>query len=58
MATASKKRKLADEAAPVKYYAVLAGHKPGVYTEWAECQKNTTGFKGAQCMFSPRILGF
>lgn len=30
-----------------KFYAVKAGVKPGVYTTWAECQKNVVGFKNA-----------
>lgn len=48
MSSASKKRKIA-EVTTVKYYAVRAGHTPGVYTSWSDCQLNTTGFKGAQC---------
>lgn len=32
-----------------KYYAVRAGHKPGVYTSWAICQQQISGFKGAMC---------
>ncbi|TVY85604.1 hypothetical protein LAWI1_G008626, partial [Lachnellula willkommii] len=47
MSTASKKRKLADDT-PQKYYGVRAGKTPGVYTSWADCQENTTGFRGAQ----------
>jgi ribonuclease HI len=43
----SKKRKM--DAAEQKYYAVRAGFKPGVYTSWAICQQQITGFKGAQC---------
>lgn len=39
------KRKMEPET---KYYAVRAGVKPGVYTEWAQCQQQITGFKGAQ----------
>lgn len=31
-----------------KFYAVLAGHKPGIYLTWAECQEQTKGFKGAK----------
>ena len=30
-----------------KYYAVRAGRQPGIYDSWAECQRQTTGFKGA-----------
>lgn len=26
-----------------KYYVVWNGHSPGIYTNWAECQKNTQG---------------
>lgn len=43
----SKKRKM--DAAEQKYYAVRAGFKPGVYTSWAICRQQITGFKGAQC---------
>lgn len=39
------KRKMEPET---KYYAVRAGYKPGVYTSWALCQQQITGFKGAQ----------
>ncbi|KAK4096968.1 hypothetical protein N658DRAFT_435065 [Parathielavia hyrcaniae] len=42
----TKKRKI--NAAEQKYYAVRAGFKPGVYTSWAICQQQITGFKGAQ----------
>ncbi|KAL2143062.1 hypothetical protein VTI28DRAFT_402 [Corynascus sepedonium] len=42
----SRKRKL--DATEQKYYAVRAGFKPGVYTSWAICQQQITGFKGAQ----------
>ncbi|KAJ5145577.1 Ribonuclease H [Penicillium bovifimosum] len=31
----------------VKYYAVKAGHKPGIYYGWDECLAQVTGFKGA-----------
>ena len=31
-----------------KFYAVRVGHKPGIYTSWAECQKHINGFSGAQ----------
>ncbi|PHH72983.1 hypothetical protein CDD82_5718 [Ophiocordyceps australis] len=40
----SKKRKT--DVMP-KFYAVRAGHEPGVYTTYAECQQQTAGFKGA-----------
>ncbi|KAJ4390304.1 hypothetical protein N0V85_007353 [Neurospora sp. IMI 360204] len=39
------KRKMEPET---KYYAVRAGVKPGVYTNWTLCQQQITGFKGAQ----------
>lgn len=47
----SKKRKLGDDA--TKYYAVRTGKKPGVYMSWGDCQEQTTGFKGASCMYFP-----
>lgn len=31
-----------------KVYAVRMGHKPGIYKTWAECQKHTSGFSGAE----------
>ena len=30
-----------------KYYAVRNGRSPGVFSTWAECQKQVTGFSGA-----------
>lgn len=30
-----------------KFYAVRQGREPGIYNSWAECQRQTTGFKGA-----------
>ncbi len=30
-----------------KYYAVKAGHKPGIYETWGECEKQVKGFSGA-----------
>lgn len=44
--TSSKKRKL--DAGP-KFYAVKAGFRPGVYTQYSDCQAQTAGFKGAIC---------
>jgi len=41
---ATKKRKT--DGLP-KYYAVKAGFRPGVYLNYAECQAQTAGFKGA-----------
>ena len=32
-----------------KFYAVRAGFVPGVYLDYADCQKQTAGFKGAVC---------
>lgn len=32
-----------------KFYAVKSGRRPGVYMTYAECQAQTTGFKGAIC---------
>ncbi|WP_442638012.1 ribonuclease H1 domain-containing protein [Rossellomorea marisflavi] len=31
-----------------KLYAVLVGHKPGIYLTWDECQAQTKGFSGAK----------
>ncbi|KAJ5317243.1 hypothetical protein N7508_001751 [Penicillium antarcticum] len=42
--TAGIKRK---RNGPAKYYAVKAGHKPGIYHGWNECLAQITGFKGA-----------
>ena len=30
-----------------KYYAVRQGRVPGVYTTWADCEKQVKGFGGA-----------
>jgi len=30
-----------------RYYAVLKGRNPGIYTNWLECQKQVDGFSGA-----------
>lgn len=30
-----------------KYYVVWAGHEPGIYESWTECQLQTKGFPGA-----------
>ncbi|KAF4460692.1 RNase H domain [Fusarium albosuccineum] len=40
----SKKRKMDGVK---KYYAVRAGFKPGIYVTYAECQQQTSGFRGA-----------
>ncbi len=29
------------------FYAVRLGRKPGIYSDWAECSSQVTGFKGA-----------
>ncbi|GKT57396.1 RNase H domain protein [Colletotrichum tofieldiae] len=44
--TSSKKRKTDKDLQ--KYYAVRTGARPGIYLTWAECQKQTAGFRGAQ----------
>lgn len=31
-----------------KWYVVWKGKKPGIYTTWAECEKQVKGFKGAK----------
>lgn len=31
-----------------KYYVVWVGRKPGIYTNWSECQKQTTSFDQAK----------
>ena len=38
-----------------KYYAVRKGRKPGVFLTWAECQKQTTGFSGAEFKSFPTM---
>jgi len=30
------------------YYAVAAGHKPGIYTTWEDCKRQVNGYKGAK----------
>ena len=30
-----------------KFYAVLKGHKVGIFTTWAACQLSTKGYSGA-----------
>ncbi|KIV99967.1 uncharacterized protein PV09_08478 [Verruconis gallopava] len=42
--TSSAKRKRNSE---MKFYAVKAGHKPGIYHTWADCKEQITGYKGA-----------
>ena len=31
-----------------KYYVVWQGRKPGIFTSWAECEKQVKGFAAAQ----------
>lgn len=31
-----------------KYYVIWEGHKPGIYTNWGECQKLVSGYKDAK----------
>ena len=35
-----------DPDAPAKYYGLAVGDKPGVYTDWSECQNNMLHTKG------------
>ena len=55
-ASLTKKRKM--DGAEQKYYAVRAGFKPGVYTSWAICQQQISGYKGAQCTYPVCPLPF
>lgn len=32
-----------------KFYAVKAGHNPGIYSSWGVCLGQINGFKNAQC---------
>jgi ribonuclease HI len=50
--TVPQKRKSSPQ---VKFYAVRAGHTPGVYLSWKECEQNISGFRGAACEYV--ILG-
>ncbi|MFC1976338.1 viroplasmin family protein [Chloroflexota bacterium] len=34
--------------AKTKYYVVWVGNQPGIYTSWAECADQVTGFSGAK----------
>ena len=38
-----------------KYYAVRKGRKTGVFLTWAECQKQVTGFSGAEFKSFPTM---
>lgn len=46
--TVPQKRK---GGAQLKFYAVKAGHIPGVYLSWKECEQNISGFRGAACEY-------
>ena len=48
------KRKRATEP---KFYAVRTGNRPGVYTTWADCLSQVTGFKNALCMQKSSQIG-
>lgn len=39
---------VAQRFAMVKFYAVCAGRSTGIFSSWAECQKQVTGFSGAR----------
>ena len=43
-----KKRKVENVQ---KFYAVKAGAVPGVYLDYADCQAQTAGFRGALCEY-------
>lgn len=47
-ASSGTKRKRAGEP---RFYAVQAGRKPGVYSNWNDCLAQVKGFKGAVCAF-------
>ena len=36
------------QMAKKKWYVVWKGKKPGIYSTWAECEKQVKGFKGAK----------
>lgn len=38
-----------------KFYAVKAGRKTGIFETWAECQAQTTGYKGASFKSFPTM---
>jgi ribonuclease HI len=40
-----------------KFYVVWEGKKPGVYTQWAECQASIQGFSNAKYMSFPTLAG-
>jgi ribonuclease HI len=38
-----------------KYYVVWVGSRPGVYTNWSECQAQVNGFEGAKFKAFPTL---
>jgi len=38
-----------------KFYVVWIGHQPGIFTDWATCERQTKGFKGAQFKSFPTL---
>ncbi|MCG5105097.1 ribonuclease H [Oceanobacillus alkalisoli] len=38
-----------------KYYVVWEGRNPGIYTSWADCQKQTSGYKQAKFKSYPSL---
>lgn len=46
VSSAGAKRKRATDP---KFYAVRAGHKPGIYHTWNDCLEQVRGFKKALC---------
>ena len=31
-----------------KYYCVIKGRTPGIYTDWESCEKQVNGYKGSK----------
>lgn len=44
----------AKENTPRKWYAVQIGRKPGIYTTWEDCKKQTAGFPNAKFKSFPK----
>lgn len=42
-------------SAKKKYYVVWKGRKTGIYTSWAECEKQTKGYQGASFKSFPTL---
>ncbi|KAI4206965.1 MAG: hypothetical protein LQ346_000797 [Caloplaca aetnensis] len=51
--SAGTKRK---RAADPKFYAVRAGHQPGIYHTWADCLEQVKGFKQATFKSFPNLM--